>query len=230
MHACRSLYGDNLKGLKILEVGSGRGVDSVRFAQLGAEVVMLDYSPASFEISADLAKKTGAEVGCVLSDAGALPFKNGKFDLVFSQGLLEHQENVGLLAEQVRVVSTGGYVIADVPQLYSLQYAAKTVQIKMGRWPYGLEDSFSFNRAANLLRQYGLEIVGAYGWEILPTLHLGLRSMFRKSLLELDGCPDGSGSLPQLNLQMNFRDRFEQSFLAPRILNNIGVIGRKIEG
>lgn len=229
LNACRSLYKDDLNGLKILEVGSGRGIDSVRFAQLGAKVVMLDYSPASFEISADLAKKAGVESGCVLCDAGALPFKNGVFDLVFSQGLLEHQENTTMLSEQVRVVSTGGHVIVDVPQLYSLQYVAKAIQIKMGRWPYGEEESFSFSRAASLLRQYGLQVVGAYGWEILPTLHLGLRNMFRRSLKELNGNQNGSSSLPELNLRMNFRDRFEQSSLGPRFMNNVGVIGRKIK-
>lgn len=141
---------------------------------------------------------------------------------------MEHSSNLQLLAEQTRVVKTGGYVIVDVPQLYSLQAVNKAIQIKLRRWPYGDEKSFSRKDIERMLNQVGLTPVSAYGWEVLPVMHLGIRSLFRKTHADEHSSMSNTSANPRRTLiGRALIDRLEQSFLAPWIMNNVGVIGRK---
>lgn len=226
INACKAILGNNLSGLKVLEVGSGRGVDSVKLAELGAEVCMVDYSMLSFHLSTDLAQKRNVRVKPILADAASLPFIDASFDLVFSQGVMEHGDNLKLLTEQARVIKQGGYVIIDVPQVYSFQAINKAIQVKLGRWPYGEEKSYSKKAVEQMLRQVGLTPVYAYGWELLPMMHLGIRSLFHRfRKLEVEK----SRLVPQVQPSTldSLLDRFEQSPLAPRVMNNVGVVGIK---
>lgn len=223
INTCKATLGNNLSGLTVLEVGSGRGVDSVKLAQLGATVCMVDYSKPSFDLSIALASTKEVKVNPILSNASSLPFRDETFDLVFSQGVLEHGSNLQLLTEQARVAKIGGYVIVDVPQLYSLQAINKAVQIKLGRWPYGDEESFSKRKVEQMLNLVGLIPVSAYGWGALPVMHMGIRSLLRRpSAAEYSSIPNNSA-----NTHRTLMDRFEESYLAPLIMNNVGVVGRK---
>ncbi len=223
INTCIAIFGYNLSGLKVLEVGSGRGVDSVKLAQLGAVACMVDYSKPSFDLSTALASAKGAKVNPVLADASLLPFRDETFDLVFSQGIMEHGSNLGLLTEQARVVKTGGYVIVDVPQLYSLQAVIKAIQIKLRKWPYGDEKSFSKRDVEQMLSHVGLIPVSSYGWGVFPILNMGIRSLFRRS----NAIKDNSMPNTLADTRTTFMDRLEQSFLASLIMNNVGVIGKK---
>ena len=97
--ACRSITQplelERLDGLTFLDIGSGSGLSSLAAHRLGATVYSFDYDPDSVECTKALREKFGSaspawkvEQGSAL-DAGYLA-SLGKFDIVFSWGVLHH--------------------------------------------------------------------------------------------------------------------------------------------
>lgn len=211
-------------GKKTLEVGSGRGVDSVYMAQAGADVYLLDVSQKSFDVSLGFAEKWGVKVCPCQAKAEQISFADNTFDLVFSQGLLEHEELMRTsLPEQRRVAKPGGFVLIDVPQLFSLEGVNKEIQMKMGRWKYGRELSFTEGDLKKVLKKEGLDYVRSYGWGVVPSLHLGIGQGMKAILTVMRG----EETALFLVKKQGIRDRLEVSRLGAKILNSVGVIARK---
>jgi len=62
----------------------------------------------------------------VCADACRMPFREGAFDLVFHQGLMEHfRDPAPLLRENARVLKRGGHLLVDVPQRFHVYTLAK---------------------------------------------------------------------------------------------------------
>jgi len=103
---------DRLRGLKVLEIGCGAGGHSALFALKGARVTAVDLTAdrvrstaAKFRLLGDLA------TGCVAmqADAERLPFADGTFDIVYSNGVLHHTADTErAIAEVRRVLKPGG--------------------------------------------------------------------------------------------------------------------------
>ena len=177
-----------LEGRSILEVGCGRGATLLELARRGAGVVGLDYSEEALAVCRGLQTERGikGQATFVNSDARKLPFEAETFDFVFSVGLVEHFENpAAILEEQHRVLRTGGYLLVQVPQKYSLYTAVKKVMIRLGKWPYGAwETEFSDREISALVSAAGLEPEYVYGYgsfllaavrhSLLPTLDFGM--------------------------------------------------------
>lgn len=97
------------RGLRVLDVGSGQGIDLVRYAQGGATVTGIDLTPRHVE----LAQRHLALLhlaGTVLErDAETLPFEDSSFERVSSNGVLHHTPNIeAALREIRRVLAPGG--------------------------------------------------------------------------------------------------------------------------
>jgi len=151
-----------LKGARVLEVGAGSGRDSLRLAEQGAQVSVLDYSEAALASTRRL-MRGAAGVALVRGDARRLPFGDERFDLVFHQGLLEHfREPAPIIAENARVLAPGGILLVDVPQRWHPYTLVKHTLIAMDRWFAGWERSFSARELEALLRGAGLEVLASY--------------------------------------------------------------------
>ena len=73
----------------------------------------------------------------VVADARFLPFKDDRFDLTYSFGVIEHFEGTEMaISEHVRVTATGGKIIITVPYLYS-PHTLYWMGIHMKRGTYG---------------------------------------------------------------------------------------------
>jgi SAM-dependent methyltransferase len=194
--AAESFLG-GVEGRSILEVGCGRGATLLEFARRGANVVGLDYSEEALVVCRAHEARGGiaGRATFVNGDATKLPFRAESFDFVFSVGLLEHfQDPRTILAEQQRVLRTGGYLLVQVPQKYSLYTGLKKMLIRLGKWPYGgWETEFSDREISGLVSEAGLEPKYIYGYgsfflaavrhSFLPTLDFG---MFWRNGTELD--------------------------------------------
>ncbi len=153
-----------------------------------------------------------------------MPFPTDSFDVVFSQGLLEHYEPAdSLLAEQVRVTKPGGLVIVDVPQLFSPQAVTKAFLMRAGKWPYGWERNYTEGQLASLMKRSGLNIVDHYAWGFLPPLNFGIRTKIKETLKSNGN--NSSGSL--LSEVRQVLTQGHTSWLARHSLNCIGVVGQK---
>lgn len=163
--------------VRILEVGCGTAIDSHLLAEeTGHPVVAVDRSIQAIQVARRTSARFTGRAQLLVGDASALCFPDRTFDVVFSQGLLEHfRDPKPLLLEQVRVLKPSGSLIVDVPQtfagfgLYSLR---KHWKIRRGTWPWGWETQYSYPQLKRLGRSVGLAPVGVagYGYDGLLSL------------------------------------------------------------
>ena len=98
---------EELPGLRVLDAGCGGGRYSRLAALAGARVIGADHSAAvekAAEVCRDLPR-----VGFLQADLKRLPLEPGLFDLVFSIGVMHHDQDTRAVFDQVaRMVRPGG--------------------------------------------------------------------------------------------------------------------------
>ncbi|MFX1338980.1 MAG: class I SAM-dependent methyltransferase [Promethearchaeota archaeon] len=101
-------------GIKVLDVSSGRGTQSIFYAkEFGAEVTGVDIAEEMIQSAMDNAKNAGVEnlVSFKLGDSQKLPFEDNMFDVVINEcavGIPDDSQAV--LNEMVRVAKPGGVI------------------------------------------------------------------------------------------------------------------------
>lgn len=219
----------DIRGKRILEIGAGTGRDSFPLAREGASVVQLDYSENSLLILKQLSRQQETFTHIVGGDTFRLPFKDESFDAVFHQGLLEHFRKPyarQLLAENARVLRSGGFLLVDVPQRYHLYTIAKHLLIAVDKWFAGWERSFSHAELKSDLRALGLKPVHSYGEWMVPSFsYRVIREILKKLRLALPLYPRGPRFLRALRSQI--RSVLHSTSLPLVTGISIGVIGKK---
>ncbi len=110
-------------GERVLEVGGGIGTDLAQFARHGAVVTDLDLSAGHLALARENFERRGLPGTFVLHDAETLPFDDGSFDLVYSNGVIHHTPNTrDVVREIYRVLKPGGRAIIMVYAENSLHY------------------------------------------------------------------------------------------------------------
>jgi SAM-dependent methyltransferase len=96
-------------GARLLEVGCGMGTDLLQFARGGAEVTGVDLTARSIEISRRHFAVYDARGDFAIADGESLPFADGSFEVVYSNGVLHHTPDTeGAVREVHRVLRLGG--------------------------------------------------------------------------------------------------------------------------
>jgi ubiquinone/menaquinone biosynthesis C-methylase UbiE len=99
----------DLKGKRILELGSGAGEGAVYFALAGADVTATDLSPGMLEVVEKVASHHGVAVKTMVASAEDLSsFASGSFDIVYGANTLHHVDIERCLDEVKRVLKPGG--------------------------------------------------------------------------------------------------------------------------
>lgn len=160
-----------LTGERVLEVGAGTGRDTVALVERGATGYVLDYTLEALRLTRRAAQESGATVHLVCADAFAMPFREGSFDVVFHQGLLEHfRDAQPIVSENARVLRPGGTLVADVPQRYHAWTVLKSVLIALDRWFAGWETQFSPRELERMVEKERLTVRRTYGEFMVPGL------------------------------------------------------------
>ncbi len=144
----------------ILEVGAQTGIDAECLADLQYDVTAVDYNAEAMKLL-QLRRK----INSVRADGFALPCSDRSFDLVYSQGLIEHFSDTDvnrLVQEQVRVSRM--YVIIDVPNTYSLNTIPKQMLIALGKWIVPWETQYTYGELREVGQRNGLMLGREYVW------------------------------------------------------------------
>ncbi|MGE5404943.1 MAG: class I SAM-dependent methyltransferase [Candidatus Saccharibacteria bacterium] len=170
INECGNLYGKN-----VLETGSGSGRISLRLAESGANVIMVDFSEEAIRQSQASFQKRFQAGRFFVADMMKLSLEDNSVDLAWNAGVLEHyseEEQIQALAELSRVTCNGGKIISINPYGSCLPYRlGKFYAEQAGTWPYGIENPvYSLQPVC---RQAGLKLIKEYSiapWEALNFL------------------------------------------------------------
>jgi ubiquinone/menaquinone biosynthesis C-methylase UbiE len=212
-----------VKDSAVLEIGAGTGADSIELAKLGAKCTILDYSAEALKVARRNARNAGVEISLIEANAEKIPLPDESFDIVFSQGLVEHFKDPDrIVSEHFRLAKREGFILIDVPQKYNLYTLKKAKHIRQGTWFAGWETQFSAKRLKRIFDERKLTIIGVYGRGIPSFLqlienlgHAGERRIGRPYLGS-----NASRSWLALWGEVNRR-------IAPYIAVCVGVVGRK---
>ncbi len=92
----------DLRGCRILDLGSGLGETAVYFALRGARVTATDISPEMCALCVETARRHGVEVEAIVTPAEQLNVSPGTFDIVFGANMLHHVTDIDTTLGAVR--------------------------------------------------------------------------------------------------------------------------------
>ncbi len=183
----RDVFGIQVKGKRILEIGSGLGTFNIVCQQHGGDCYGIEPDSVKAGISLDRLENAGVRKKILRSVGEDLPFGDRTFDLVVSFQVLEHtQIPEKVMRETVRVLKPGGYIHFVVPN-YNSFWEGHYGIIWLPQFPRSLAKIYlrCTGRDADFLDeiQYTTpsRIVKAFAGEKVEILNLGI-DMWEKRL------------------------------------------------
>jgi 2-polyprenyl-3-methyl-5-hydroxy-6-metoxy-1,4-benzoquinol methylase len=181
-HAYRKLL-ENVKmnDVKILELGSGSGFNSLNLARMfnAKEVTLVDSNEKAIDISKRMFKGSKIKVNFLLKDALKLNIKE-KFDIVHSEGLIEHfygDRQVEIFKKHISLCKDDGVTAIFAPQENINYRTFRWLYKSMGKWIWD-EKPVTIDRMRYLAKKADARIVNEYS---SPLIHeIGV--LLKKSL------------------------------------------------
>lgn len=144
---------------RVLEVGFGSGRMLTRIAkELGCKCIGVDVEDGAFPSLSFFSHGHGVEVGAIKGSGFNLPFKDNSFDVVYSEGVIEHfsiGESQRMITEHARACRVGGLVIISVPNKFAF-FHSLTKLLLGKRFLFYPEHSLSAFELSRLMAGAGL--------------------------------------------------------------------------
>jgi SAM-dependent methyltransferase len=162
VHVCRyreagtllRWLGQDLHGLRLLDVAGGDGYWAARARRRGARAVALDLAAAKLHRGRELT----AAPALVRGDALDLPFADASFDRVMSICAIEHfDDGAAALAEMARVLAPGGELVMSADALTLAPRWPRLYRAHCER--YHVKRTYSHEELTALLKACGLDVI-----------------------------------------------------------------------
>src|SRR6267142_2053330 len=133
------------RGLKVLEIVCGLGIDGAQFAEAGANYTGVDLTEAAVELARTRFELFDLSGKFQTADAENLDFANKSFDLVYSHGVLHHTPDTAKAIREVhRVLRPGGRAIVMLYHRDSYNYRInisllRRAGVHLLRWNSGVK-------------------------------------------------------------------------------------------
>jgi len=164
--------GDDLRGLRVLDVAGGDGYWAARARRRGAWAVSLDLAQGKMVRGSALADAPALING----DALRLPFADGSFDRVMSVCAIEHFDNgERALDEMARVLAPGGELVMSADTLTLAEHWPNLFRAHCER--YHVKRTYTHHELTELLGARGLTVTEhqyQFRTEWAQHLYLGL--------------------------------------------------------
>jgi len=143
---------NNLKGIKILDVGCGGGLISEPLARLGADITGIDASEKNIQAAKIHAKKNNIKINYIHGSPEQLNLKEN-FDVLLNLEIVEHVDNIELFLNSCRnLLNNNGIMFtATINRTFSSFIKAIVGAEYVLRWlPIGTHDWNKFLKPEEL--------------------------------------------------------------------------------
>lgn len=155
------------EGSKILEIGCGTGHILTYIAKdRKADAYGIDISPNAEKVIHQFEQKNDAHVNFRVGDGFAVPYPENTFDVVYSEGVIEHfteAQTQKMVEEHVRVCKKDGLVIISVPNEYNV-FLTLSKKILGKKYPHYPERSYTIHQLIELVERAGTKVVAVDGF------------------------------------------------------------------
>ena len=154
-HTLLRWLGEDLRGLRVLDVAGGDGYWAAQARGCGARAVALDLATAKLKRGRQLS----APPALIRGDALALPFADASFDRVMSICAIEHfDDGARALDEMARVLAPGGELVMSADALTLSPRWPNLYRAHCAR--YRVQRTYSHSVLTALLAARGLAVTG----------------------------------------------------------------------
>jgi len=170
-----ALAGD-LRGKRVLDVGTGDGTYALEAAARGAVVTALDAQPAMLDAAGARAASRGLHLTLRRGRAEQLPFDDASFDVVLAVTVLCFVPDArGAVREMARVLVPGGRVVLGELGRFSVWAAERRVRGWLGERTWRRAQFWSRRELAALAHGAGLHAADVRGCVFFPPLGVAAR-------------------------------------------------------
>jgi ubiquinone/menaquinone biosynthesis C-methylase UbiE len=116
-------FAQDCGGGKLLEIGSGLGLELAQLAELGFDVTGADLAPNAVELCNSYLERRGLPGRAMVQNAENLELPDEAFDAVYSSGVIQHTPQIEkAIAEIWRVTKPGGRILIILYHRHSWFY------------------------------------------------------------------------------------------------------------
>ena len=167
------------RGKRLLEVGCGVGIDLLRFAQGGAQVVGIDLAETSIELARKNFEHAGLDGEFYVMDGEAMTFPDNNFDIVYAHGVIQYTANPEKMVSEIyRVLKPGGLAIMMVYNRLSwLNFLSKIMSVELEHEDAPVLRKFSIGEFKELLQPFSEVRIVPERFPVKTRLHKGVKAL-----------------------------------------------------
>lgn len=167
------------RGKTILEAGCGIGIDLLRFAQGGAQVIGVDLAKTSIELAKKNFELNGVRGEFLKMNGEALEFEDNSFDVVYAHGVLQYTASADKMARELhRVLKPGGEAIAMVYNRLSwLNALSRVMKVDLEHEDAPVLNKYSISEFKKMLAPFAQVRIVPERFPVPSQLHKGWKAM-----------------------------------------------------